>query len=97
VHYVERSRLARAVRANQRVHSARRDLDIDAIHGLEAAEVLLQVVELQHRTPALHLDVEVERWHGTHSRGRRPAHTLEGVAQQTPDTLGHEYHDEDHA
>ena len=71
--HVERGGLAGAVRPDQRVNAAAPDRDIDAVDGLQAAEIFRQALDLEH-------DIAADAGRLQQQRGRRRRRLGRGCA-----------------
>ncbi len=89
---IERSRLAAAVRSDQRVHGAAPDAKIDGIYGLEAAELFGEALHFKN-----HLAAIGRRGKGQRTGGGDGARApFDAPCQKAPDAIRHEDDDEDH-
>jgi hypothetical protein len=77
---VQRGSLARSIGADQRVHGSRLDFDVDAVHSLEPAEVLLQIFQLENGLAALNPHVEIQYGHAAHDRRDWRVHAMPSFA-----------------
>src|SRR5207253_5712097 len=91
---VDAGRLARAVRPDQRVDLAPTDREVDAVDGLEAAEVLAEVLERENCLGGLAPATDGQWAPGRRERSR-PRQAPPDEAGPAPEALGHEEDDED--